>query len=108
MDPEPSQIEQVRALGADRIELYTESYARAHERGDLIRCTRAVSGGGAAATAMESGYQCGHDLNLKNLRDFRIPNLLEVSIGHAFTIDALALGHSGNRASVPRDAERSA
>ena len=46
----------------------------------------------AAATASGLGINAGHDLNLHNLRDFRIPNLLEVSIGHAFTIDALRWG----------------
>ena len=46
----------------------------------------------AAATANGLGINAGHDLNLHNLQDFRIPNLLEVSIGHAFTIDALRWG----------------
>ncbi len=92
MDPEPSQIELIPALGADRIELYTESYARAHERGDFDAVLAQFQEAAAAATANGLGINAGHDLNLTNLRDFRIPELLEVSIGHAFTIDALRWG----------------
>ena len=79
-------------LGADRIELYTEIYARAHERGDFDAVLAQFQEAAAAATASGLGVNAGHDLNLTNLRDFRIPNLLEVSIGHAFTIDALRWG----------------
>ena len=92
MDPDPSQIERIQALGADRIELYTESYARAHERGAFDTVLAQFQEAAAAATASGLGINAGHDLNLNNLRDFRIPNLLEVSIGHAFTIDALRWG----------------
>jgi len=92
MDPEPSQIERIPALGADRIELYTESYARAHERGEYEAVHAQFQEAAAAAAASGLGINAGHDLNLVNLRDFRIPNLLEVSIGHAFTIDALRWG----------------
>ena len=92
MDPDPSQIERIPVLGADRIELYTESYARAHERGEFDFILAQFQEAAAAATASGLGINAGHDLNLNNLRDFRIPNLLEVSIGHAFTIDALRWG----------------
>ncbi|MBA4693318.1 MAG: pyridoxine 5'-phosphate synthase [Congregibacter sp.] len=92
MDPDPSQIERIPALGADRIELYTESYARAHERGDFDSVLAQFQEAAVVATASGLGINAGHDLNLNNLRDFRIPNLLEVSIGHAFTIDALRWG----------------
>jgi pyridoxine 5-phosphate synthase len=92
MDPDPEQIALVGSLGADRIELYTESYARAHEKGaantELVRFQAAA----VTATATGLGINAGHDLNLTNLPDFRIPGLLEVSIGHAFTIDALRYG----------------
>ena len=92
MDPDPDQIALAGALGADRIELYTESYAKAHARGaaddELGRFQRAAT----AATSSGLGVNAGHDLNLANLPDFRVPNLLEVSIGHAFTIDALRYG----------------
>ena len=50
------------------------------------------SGSGRSSDRQRTGINAGHDLNLNNLRDFRIPNLLEVSIGHAFTIDALRWG----------------
>ena len=92
MDPDPSQIERIPALGADRIELYTESYARAHERGDFDSVLAQFQEAAVVATASGLGINAGHDLNLNNLRDLRIPNLLEVSIGHAFTIDALRWG----------------
>ena len=92
MDPDPSQIERIPALGADRIELYTESYAKAHERGEFGAVLAQFQEAAATATASGLGINAGHDLNLNNLRDFRIPNLLEVSIGHAFSIDALRWG----------------
>ncbi len=92
MDPMPKQIERVRALGADRIELYTETYAQAHARGDFAAVLSQFQDAAAAATAHGIGINAGHDLNLHNLRDFQIPNLMEVSIGHAFTIDALRFG----------------
>ena len=92
MDPDPEQIALAVEIGADRIELYTESYARAHEKGaanaELARFQEAA----IAATAAGLGINAGHDLNLANLPDFQIPGLLEVSIGHAFTIDALRYG----------------
>lgn len=92
MDPDPEQIALAGEIGADRIELYTESYARAHEKGaanaELARFQEAA----IAATAAGLGINAGHDLNLANLPDFQIPGLLEVSIGHAFTIDALRYG----------------
>lgn len=82
----------MRALGADRIELYTETYAQAHARGDFAAVLSQFQDAAAAATAHGIGINAGHDLNLHNLRDFQIPNLMEVSIGHAFTIDALRFG----------------
>ena len=92
MDPDPRQIEMIPALGADRIELYTERYARAHERGDHASTLLEFQEAARAATEQGLGINAGHDLNLSNLVDFDIPNLLEVSIGHAFTIDALRWG----------------
>jgi pyridoxine 5-phosphate synthase len=92
MDPDPAQISLVRALGADRVELYTESYARAHERGDFGSSLTQFQEAAAEATLHGLGINAGHDLNLSNLPDFHIDALLEVSIGHAFTIDALRYG----------------
>lgn len=95
MDPDSAMIERVPATGADRIELYTESYARAHaEGGDVFDRTFAQFRDAAAhATRLGLALNAGHDLNLHNLRQFvTIPNILEVSIGHALIADALTMG----------------
>jgi pyridoxine 5-phosphate synthase len=92
MDPLPAQIELVSALGADRIELYTEAYARAHERGEHTAVLAQFQEAAAVAAQHGLGINAGHDLNVENLSEFLIPELLEVSIGHAFTIDALRYG----------------
>ncbi len=92
MDPDPAQISLVRALGADRVELYTETYARAHECGEHRPSLTQFQEAAAEATLHGLGINAGHDLNLGNLPDFHIDALLEVSIGHAFTIDALRYG----------------
>ncbi len=94
MDPIAAAMERARALGADRIELYTESYGRAFggaEQGiELARFAAAA----AAAHAAGLGVNAGHDLNRSNLPAFLavVPDVLEVSIGHALTADALELG----------------
>ncbi|MDX9875418.1 MAG: pyridoxine 5'-phosphate synthase [Spongiibacteraceae bacterium] len=95
MDPVPEQIRLAAQLGADRIELYTGPYAEAFQRGGaeaeavFSRYQRAAE----VAAEVGLGLNAGHDLNLDNLPQFAtIPNLLEVSIGHAFTVDALRLG----------------
>ena len=94
MDPEPEQIRLAAQVGADRIELYTESYARAFANGENLD---SVLGQfiAAAETAAESGLglNAGHDLDLHNLPRFAtVPGLLEVSIGHALTVDAIRMG----------------
>ena len=94
MDPDPEQIRLAAQVGADRIELYTESYARA------FRAKRNLQGifqqfVTAAETAAEEGLglNAGHDLDLDNLPRFAtVPGLLEVSIGHALTVDAIRMG----------------
>lgn len=101
MDPDPDAIARVPMTGADRVELYTEGYARAwHDHrgaGDAFeaefeRYARAA----AAAQAAGLGVNAGHDLDLDNLPRFAtIPGVLEVSIGHALTADALELGMAG-------------
>ena len=88
--------EAVRAAqqtGADRVELYTGPYAAHYARGP----EQAIAPYRVAAEVAEQlglGLNAGHDLNLENLAYFRqhIPGLLEVSIGHALTVDALYLG----------------
>lgn len=95
MDPDIEQITLAKALGADRIELYTGPYAAAYD-GDadtLETLFGRYRDAAEAATAMGLGVNAGHDLNLHNLGRFRtIPALLEVSIGHALTVDAIAMG----------------
>ena len=93
MDAESTEFAQAREAGADRVELYTKSYADFYgseqEESVLGRFAQ------AAETAQKAGLgvNAGHDLNLKNLRKFcSIPNILEVSIGHALISDALKMG----------------
>jgi pyridoxine 5-phosphate synthase len=91
--PDLEMIEGARAIGTDRIELYTEDYANAHKVNDADTMETYFR---AAAFAHELGLgiNAGHDLNLDNLAFFaqNIPNLAEVSIGHALISDALYLG----------------
>jgi pyridoxine 5-phosphate synthase len=94
MDPQPQSMVAVRALGAQRVELYTESYARAHGTPEQAAV---LAGFTATATAaLHEGLQlnAGHDLNRANLTDFlrAVPGVQEVSIGHALIADALELG----------------
>ncbi|MHA7817691.1 MAG: pyridoxine 5'-phosphate synthase [Pseudohaliea sp.] len=95
MDPEPSQMALAAEVGADRIELYTERYAHAYATGEDVDAVldRFYEAAQAARDA-GLGVNAGHDLNLENLPAFcaAIPGLLEVSIGHALTVDALRLG----------------
>ncbi|MBA2479883.1 MAG: pyridoxine 5'-phosphate synthase [Planctomycetes bacterium] len=94
LDPEPAQIPHVAAVGADRIELYTEPYARAFAAGAtdaVLERYRATAG---AAQAAGLGVNAGHDLSLANLGAFltAVPGILEVSIGHALVAEALEFG----------------
>ncbi len=94
LDPEPAQVIGVRQAGADRIELYTGPYAHAFGRpGAKVLLQRYVQTAEAAAQ-VELGVNAGHDLNLDNLPSFvhAMPQLAEVSIGHAITADALRIG----------------
>jgi pyridoxine 5-phosphate synthase len=93
MDPDPEQIKLAREVGADRIELYTGPYAEAwgtpHQDSTFQQHLAAAQ----CAEELGLGVNAGHDLNLDNLSLFAsIPNLLEVSIGHAMTVDALRMG----------------
>ncbi|MBX2850271.1 MAG: pyridoxine 5'-phosphate synthase [Phycisphaeraceae bacterium] len=95
LDPDPEMAKRAADTGTDRIELYTESYAQAYEQGGDV-LTQSLAAFTATAEAAESvglGVNAGHDLNLDNLPGFvAIPNVLEVSIGHALVADALAVG----------------
>lgn len=93
MDPDPDAAAPAAALGADRVELYTEDYARAwgtdRETPVLEQYRRAAM----AATEAGLGINAGHDLNLGNLPRFlEIPGILEVSIGHALVVESLERG----------------
>ena len=93
MDPKAEHMELARALGADRVELYTEPYAAAFARGER---DAAEAYAVAARRAYEVGLDvnAGHDLNLENLPPFlkQVPRVQEVSIGHALIADALEFG----------------
>ena len=93
MDPDPAQIARAREVGADRVELYTEAYARAHAAGNVDAVFDEYARAAACAAEHGLGVNAGHDLNLDNLGRFcTIPGILEVSIGHALICDALKMG----------------
>jgi pyridoxine 5-phosphate synthase len=96
MDPLPEAMAAVRAVGADRVELYTESYARAHGTPDAARVLAGFTATAHAALQQGLGINAGHDLNRDNLTDFlrAVPGVQEVSIGHALIADALELGYT--------------
>lgn len=96
METDPEQIELARAVGADRIELYTEPYAANFARGrDVEQTLSTFRHAAERAQDLRLGLNAGHDLNLLNLGLFcTIPNILEVSIGHALISDALEMGLS--------------
>jgi len=94
MDAEPQSMKAARKVGADRVELYTEPYALAFgeaAQGQMLARYRAAA---EAAQAVGLGVNAGHDLNRDNLPTFltAVPGVLEVSIGHALTADALEFG----------------
>lgn len=93
IDPDPSQVEGAMQAGADRVELYTGNYAREYDS-DPEGAIRGHVACAAEAARLGIGLNAGHDLNLFNLRYYRnaIPNLAEVSIGHALICDALYYG----------------
>jgi pyridoxine 5-phosphate synthase len=94
MDPLPEAMQAARELGADRVELYTESYARAHGTAAQAECLALYARAARAALAAGLGVNAGHDLNQANLGDFlrAVPGVQEVSIGHALIGDALEFG----------------
>jgi pyridoxine 5-phosphate synthase len=95
MDPRPESMAAVRDAGADRVELYTESYARAWGTVRQDEVLRQFAEAARAAQAAGLEVNAGHDLNRDNLADFlrAVPGVREVSIGHALIADALELGY---------------
>jgi len=93
VDADERMIEGAKAVGTDRIELYTEPYA-AHFSDDQEGAIAPFIRAAERAQAVGLGLNAGHDLSLDNLRYFaeRVPGLLEVSIGHALICDALYFG----------------
>lgn len=93
VDPDVEIIAAAKATGTDRIELYTESYAK-HFEADKKNAISAYIAAAAKANEAGLGINAGHDLDLNNLHYFsqNIPGLLEVSIGHALICDAVYLG----------------
>lgn len=93
MDPDHEQIGRAAQAGADRIELYTEAYARAYESGKVDTVFNTYRRAAEFAQGLGLGVNAGHDLNLENLAKFcSMPGILEVSIGHAIISDALKMG----------------
>lgn len=93
VDPDPAQVRAAAATGTDRVELYTEAYARGYHADRAAAVAPFVQAAEAAAEA-GLGFNAGHDLDLDNLGFFAasLPNLLEVSVGHALICDALYYG----------------
>ena len=93
VDPTEAAVRWASALGGDRIELYTEPFARAFERGSGADSFQVYAEAAGLAHALGLGVNAGHDLDLHNLPMFRaLPHLDEVSIGHALMSHALWVG----------------
>lgn len=94
MDPLPEAIRSAAAIGADRVELYTEPYARSYGSADEAEVLGRYVAAARAAHDAGIGINAGHDLNRKNLPRFiaDVPGVLEVSIGHALIADAIEDG----------------
>ena len=95
VDPRPEPVRWAAAVGASRIELYTEPYAHAFDRGpdEARRSFGAYADVAKLADSLGLGVNAGHDLNLQNLVLFReLPHLAEVSIGHALISRAVFVG----------------
>jgi len=96
MDAEPNSMAFAKEVGANRVELYTEPYAAAHGHALQAQMLAQFKATALAAQAVGLQVNAGHDLNLLNLRDFvqTVPDVKEVSIGHALMADALEMGYS--------------
>ena len=96
MDPLSDAMAAAKAVGADRVEFYTESYASAWGSDQKEHALSRFTQSARAAEAISLGVNAGHDLNRDNLTEFlkAVPGVLEVSIGHALVADALELGYT--------------
>lgn len=93
VDPLLDMVEGAKATGTDRIELYTEEFAKQFELGNY-KAIEPYTKAAEKAFELGLGINAGHDLSLDNIKFFKenIPNLLEVSIGHALISEALYFG----------------
>ncbi|WP_411272919.1 pyridoxine 5'-phosphate synthase [Daejeonella sp.] len=93
VDPIAEMVESAASAGTDRIELYTEAYASQYDSGKEVAVKPYIQAA-RVASSLGLGINAGHDLDLNNLKYFaqQIPELLEVSIGHALISDSLYLG----------------
>ena len=93
MDADAALMPLAKEIGADRVELYTEAYATAFREGKVEFIFQQYVLAAKAAQSVGLGVNAGHDLNLQNLAKFcSIPDILEVSIGHALIAEALEMG----------------
>jgi pyridoxine 5-phosphate synthase len=94
MDPLPEAMQHAAAAGADRVELYTEPYAKACRTPDEASVLARYTASAEAALRVGVGINAGHDLNRDNLAAFlsAVPGVSEVSIGHALIADAIEFG----------------
>lgn len=93
VDPDLKMIEGAKTIETDRIELYTEHFAHQYELGNINAINQYVTAANLA-NELGLGINAGHDLSLNNIAFFKqnIPNLLEVSIGHALICESIYLG----------------
>lgn len=108
MDADAPAMAQARAVGADRVELYTEPYAAAFGTPDQAAQLERFRAAAQAALEAGLGVNAGHDLNRDNLVPFlrTVPGVSEVSIGHALMADALELGYAATVADYLRCIDR--
>ena len=96
MDPAPEMMAAAKAVGADRVELYTEGFAASRDTSKAAQVLQLYAEAARAAQAAGLEVNAGHDLSRDNLTEFlrAVPGVREVSIGHAFVSDALELGYA--------------
>ena len=94
VDPIVEMVAAAKETGTDRIELYTENFAKEYQKGDHEKAIAPYITAAKKAVELGLGINAGHDLDLQNLKYFsqNVPGLLEVSIGHALISDALYFG----------------
>lgn len=93
LDPDLAQIRLASEIGVDRVELYTGPYAESWGKKQFNKIFDAHKNSASLAQSLNVGVNAGHDLNLTNIKKYvSIPNILEVSIGHALTVESLYKG----------------